>query len=47
MAADIVERFNLTQSPDEVKELLKVILRDSDLNDRFVDDSLYHGLTNC
>ncbi|WP_200895653.1 hypothetical protein [Halorubrum saccharovorum] len=47
MAADLVNRYNLIQSPGEVKELLKMVLRDSDLYDRFVDDSLYHGLTTC
>jgi hypothetical protein len=47
MAADLVDRYNLVQSPDEVEELIKTVLRDSDLYDRFIDDSLYHGLTNC
>jgi len=47
MAADLVDRYNLIQSPDEVKELLKMVLQDSGLYGRFVDDSLYNGLTTC
>ena len=47
MAADLVNRYNLIQSSNDVKELLKIVLRDSDLYDRFVDDSLHQGLTNC
>lgn len=47
MAANLVNRYNLIQSPDEVRELLKVVLRDSDLSDRFIDDSLYDGLATC
>lgn len=47
MAENLVERYNLIQSPDEVRELLNVVLWDSDLYDRFVDDSLYDGLVTC
>jgi hypothetical protein len=47
MATDLVDRYNLVQSTAEVKELLRAVLLDSNLYDRFVDDSLYQGLANC
>jgi hypothetical protein len=47
MTAGLVDRYNLVQSTAEVKELLRAVLLDSNLYDRFVDDSLYQGLANC
>jgi len=47
MATDLIDRYNLVQSTGEVKELLRAVLLDSTLYDRFVDDSLYQGLANC
>jgi len=47
MATHLVDRYNLIQSANEVEELLETILRDSNLYDRFVDDSLHEGLNNC
>lgn len=47
MAADLVDRYNLIQSADEVKELLRAILQDPELYERFIDDSLYQDLTDC
>ena len=47
MATRLVDRYNLIQSAGEVEELLKTILRDSNLYNRFVDDSLFQGLDSC
>lgn len=47
MTAGLVDRYNLVQSTAEVKELLRAVLLDSNLYDRFVDESLYQGLANC
>jgi len=46
IADQIVTRYNLIQSTEEVRELLSTVLRDSDYLDRFVDKSLSDGLEN-
>jgi len=39
----LVDRYNLIQTPAEVRTLLQEILANSDLYDQFVDDSLWTG----
>ncbi len=39
----LVDRYNLIQTPAEVRTLLREILANSDLYDQFVDDSLWTG----
>jgi len=39
----LVNRYNLIQTPAEVRTLLRATLANSDLYDQFVDDSLWTG----
>ena len=47
-AAALVDRYNLVQSPDRVRELLGSISTDAALRDRFLDERLVAGIkTDC
>ncbi|WP_256422119.1 hypothetical protein [Halobellus rarus] len=44
MAEQLVDRYNLIQSPGEVRTLLEVVLQDGELYNRFADDTLWKGI---
>lgn len=44
MAPRLVKRYNLTHSPDEATGLIRTVLEDDDLRERFTNDLLFRGL---